>query len=152
MVIAIDFDGTCVTHEFPNIGKSIGAEPVLKTLVANGHRLVLNTMRGENTSEGNTLEPAINWFKERRIPLFGVNSNPNQKTWTDSPKVFAHLYIDDMSLGAPLLRTSNASAYPYIDWRYVLIDLVDKGCILEEDASRCLKEILKVQNDLALFQ
>lgn len=24
--INIDFDGTCVTHEFPNVGKSIGAE------------------------------------------------------------------------------------------------------------------------------
>ena len=30
MDIIIDFDGTCVTHEFPNIGKDIGAEKVLK--------------------------------------------------------------------------------------------------------------------------
>jgi hypothetical protein len=30
MDICIDFDGTCVTHEFPNIGKDIGAIPVLK--------------------------------------------------------------------------------------------------------------------------
>ena len=25
MIIAIDFDGTCVTHEYPKIGKDIGA-------------------------------------------------------------------------------------------------------------------------------
>ena len=27
MIIAIDFDGTCVTDEFPKIGKDIGAVP-----------------------------------------------------------------------------------------------------------------------------
>lgn len=35
MIIAIDFDGTCVTHEYPNIGRDIG--PVLRKLVENGH-------------------------------------------------------------------------------------------------------------------
>lgn len=25
MIIAVDFDGTCVTHEFPRVGKEIGA-------------------------------------------------------------------------------------------------------------------------------
>jgi len=28
MEICIDFDGTCVTHEFPKVGKDIGAVPV----------------------------------------------------------------------------------------------------------------------------
>lgn len=30
MILGLDFDGTCVTHEFPKIGKDIGAIPVLK--------------------------------------------------------------------------------------------------------------------------
>lgn len=30
MIIAVDFDGTCVTHEFPYVGKEIGAAEVLK--------------------------------------------------------------------------------------------------------------------------
>ena len=47
MTINIDFDGTCVTHEFPNVGKSIGADKVLKRLVDNGHHLILFTMRSE---------------------------------------------------------------------------------------------------------
>ena len=34
MVIALDFDGTVVTHEYPYIGEDIGAVPVLKELVA----------------------------------------------------------------------------------------------------------------------
>ena len=36
-VIALDFDGTVVTHDYPAVGKDIGAEPVLKNLVARVH-------------------------------------------------------------------------------------------------------------------
>ena len=39
MIIAVDFDGTCVAHEFPKVGKDIGAAPILKKLVEKGHRL-----------------------------------------------------------------------------------------------------------------
>ena len=49
MIIAVDFDGTCVSHEYPKVGKDIGAVPVLKALVEIGHKIILNTMRsGEN--------------------------------------------------------------------------------------------------------
>ena len=41
MNIAIDFDGTCVSHEFPEIGKDIDAIPVLKELIKSGHNLIL---------------------------------------------------------------------------------------------------------------
>ena len=97
-IICIDFDGTCVTHEFPDVGKDIGAVPVLKKLVKAGHQLILYTMR----SEKNTLDDAIHWFANNDIPLYGINENPEQKSWTLSPKPFAHLYIDDSALGAPL--------------------------------------------------
>ena len=33
LYIAIDFDGTCVTHEFPDVGKEIDAVPILKKLI-----------------------------------------------------------------------------------------------------------------------
>ena len=36
MVINLDFDGTVVTHDYPQIGKDIGSQPVLKKLVAKG--------------------------------------------------------------------------------------------------------------------
>lgn len=41
MEICIDFDGTCVTHEYPKIGKDIGAVPVLKRLIETGNKLIL---------------------------------------------------------------------------------------------------------------
>jgi hypothetical protein len=47
--ICIDFDGTCVTHEFPKVGKDIGAAPVLKELTEKGHRLILFTMRSDKS-------------------------------------------------------------------------------------------------------
>ncbi len=110
LVIAVDFDGTVVTHEFPKIGRYIGAEPVLKDLVSAGHRLVLNTMRSDDR-----LAEAVDWFAKRSIPLLGVNVNPEQKTWTTSPKVYANVYIDDAALGAPLCQGLKGER-PYIDW------------------------------------
>ncbi len=111
MIIAIDFDGTCVTHAYPKIGKDIGAVPVLKQLVQYGHQLILWTMRSDKK-----LDDAINWFINNKIPLYGVNHNPNQYTWSASPKVYAQLYIDDAAFGAPLLFNKEISDRPYIDW------------------------------------
>jgi hypothetical protein len=110
MVIAIDFDGTCVTHEFPNVGKDIGAVPVIKDLVAAGHKIILYTMRDKQYQKD-----AEQWFKDNDIPLFGSNENPDA-TWTTSPKVFAHLYIDDMALGMPLKIDYTISNRPFVDW------------------------------------
>jgi hypothetical protein len=109
MLIAIDFDGTCVTHEYPLVGRDIGATPVLRELVASGHQLMLWTMR----SKGYLMD-AREWFQTHEIPLEAVNENPKQKDWTDSPKLYAPLYIDDAALGAPLI--SNPTGRPYLDW------------------------------------
>lgn len=114
MIIGIDFDGTCVTHDYPRIGKDIGAVYVLKRLVNSGHKLILNTMRS-----GVELQEAVNWFKENGIELYGANENPTQKSWTNSPKVYAHLYIDDAALGCPLKMDLNLSNRPFVDWEVV---------------------------------
>jgi hydroxymethylpyrimidine pyrophosphatase-like HAD family hydrolase len=62
MVIAIDFDGTCVTHDYPFVGYDIGAVLVLKELVAQNHKLILFTRRTDS-EHGNFLSDALNWFK-----------------------------------------------------------------------------------------
>lgn len=116
MVIGIDFDGTCVTHEYPEIGESIGAEKVLRDLVKNGHQLVLCTMRGHKAYEGrDLLQEAVDWFEKNGIKLIGVNRMPLQDTWTDSPKPYAQMYIDDAALGCPIIE-SDISDRPYVDW------------------------------------
>ena len=96
-IIAVDFDGTVVTHAYPHIGNDIGAVPVLRELIGNGCRVILYTMRS-----GRLLDDAVAWFARNDIPLYAVNENPAQREWTDSPKVFADLYIDDSALGCPI--------------------------------------------------
>ena len=124
MYIAIDFDGTCVTHDYPRIGKDIGATEVLKRLIKSGHKLILNTMRS-----GKELQDAIDWFKENDIELYGANKNPSQKSWTNSPKVYAHMYIDDAALGCPLKMDLNLSNRPFVDWDVVSTLLKDHAIV-----------------------
>lgn len=132
MVISLDFDGTVVTHEYPRVGQDIGAVPVLKELVENGHQLILNTMRS-----GHELGDAIDWFKENGIELYGVGYNPTQAKWTSSPKCYAELYIDDTGLGAPLsiMKTKNGDGdevpygRPFINWSVVEDYLTNMGLI-----------------------
>lgn len=111
LYIGIDFDGTCVTHDYPRVGKDIGAVPVLKKLTDSGHLLILNTMRS-----GKELDDAVQWFIDNDIPLYGVNENPSQKSWTSSPKVYAHLYIDDAALGCLLKMDNAVSDRPFVNW------------------------------------
>lgn len=123
VTIAVDFDGTCVEHEYPHIGADAeGAAEVLRELVANDCKLILYTMRS-----GALLEKAANWFKERNIPLYGINENPGQ-TWSDSRKVHANLYIDDSALGCPL-RFVDGVAHPVVDWQKVRRQLVLDGIL-----------------------
>lgn len=144
MYIGIDFDGTCVTHEFPRIGKDIGAVPVLKELIANGHQLILFTMRSDkkevlsdhyeiHSKAEPYLTEAINWFKENGIELYGIQTNPTQHTWTESPKAYCHLYIDDAALGCPVkypfgLRNVHLQR-PFVDWVKVREMLVEMNFI-----------------------
>ncbi len=113
-IIAIDFDGTCVEHEYPSVGMDVeGAVETLRALNNKGHRLILFTMRS-----GEKLEKAIKWFKDRDIELWAVNENPEQKQWTESPKVFADVYIDDAALGCPIMFIDGVRR-PVINWRKV---------------------------------
>ena len=86
-LIAVDFDGTVVTHAYPEIGDDAGAVPVLKELTDNGCRLILYTMR-----HGKLLDDAIRW---------SVLLPPQYTTWAfgdagDDPRYAA--------LGAALRR------------------------------------------------
>ena len=112
MIIAVDFDGTVVKHAYPKIGEDIGAVPVLKEFVRQGHQIVLNTMRS-----GQLLDEAAQWFADNGIQLAGKNFCPGQATWTTSPKVYAQVYIDDAALGAPTIMDEKGNIF--IDWRTV---------------------------------
>ena len=122
-IIAVDFDGTCVSHEYPHIGFDIGAVPVLKELSDNGCRIILNTMRS-----GVLLKRAEEWFEENGITMFASNENPLQREWTKSPKVYADIYIDDSAIGCPL-KTREGINRPFVDWDKVRELLVREGIL-----------------------
>ncbi|MBQ1205205.1 MAG: hypothetical protein IIX66_04870 [Alistipes sp.] len=120
-IIALDFDGTVVTHAYPEVGEDIGAVAVLKELVAQEDKLILWTMRS-----GTLLEDAVAWFKKHDIPLWGINENPSQKEWTESPKLHADLLIDDSALGCPTCFL-DGERRPAADWRRIRELLVRMG-------------------------
>lgn len=123
MIIAVDFDGTCVKHRYPMVGEDVdGAVSVLKELVRKGHKIILYTMRG-----GDTLDDAISWFIDNDIELWGINRNPEQYGWFLSSKVFANLYIDDSALDIPLFKPENDRAY--VDWNGVRNLLIARNII-----------------------
>ena len=69
MTIAVDFDGTIVTHEYPQIGKEIPfAIQTLKMLQQDGHKLILWSVRKDKL-----LEDAVQWCRERGLEFYAVN-------------------------------------------------------------------------------
>jgi hypothetical protein len=111
MKIAVDFDGTCVDHKYPDIGKDVpGSADTLRDLVDAGHKIFLYTMRS-----GKYLADAIQWFVDNNIPLSGINTDPEQTNWTLSPKCYANLYIDDAAFGCPLVDVPGFSR-KCVDW------------------------------------
>lgn len=137
-IVVVDFDGTLVTHEYPRVGKDIGAVPVLKALVEAGHKIICSTMRGPGTKEE---AEAKAWFEQNGIPLYGFNENPDQASWSQSRKVYGHIYIDDAALGCPLCYPRNKSTRPFVDWYGVTVWLEDRGLIDESQADKCCRHL-----------
>ena len=129
MDILIDFDGTCVTHEFPLVGKNIGAAQVLRDLVSNGHRLVLFTMRAEDCS----IQPAMDWFAENGIALYAVQRHPEQHKFTSSPKALGDLMINDTALGVKLY--SCRLSRDCVDWQWAAAELQRRGLLTAEQVA-----------------
>jgi len=120
--IGIDFDGTIVKHKFPEIGEPIDdALKTIRLLQHAGHKIILYTMRSRET-----LVEAVKYLEDFGIQLYGVNENKTQKYWTDSPKVYCHLYIDDAALGCPLIHPASGDR-PYVDWSLVVDELLAKN-------------------------
>ena len=122
-VIAIDFDGTIVTHEYPYVGKDIHlAKDVIKMLIENGHRCFLYTMR-----DGSELLDAIEYCKENELEMCGWNESPEQ--FSNSPKQYGTFYIDDAAIGCPLIYDPDVSRRPFVNWFDVARYLESLGLI-----------------------
>lgn len=98
MIIAVDFDGTIVTHEYPKIGREIPfAIDTLKRLQQEPQiQLLLWTVR-----EGKELEEAVEYCRNKGLEFYAVNNNYPEETSKDGQprKLKADLFIDDRNLG-----------------------------------------------------
>lgn len=148
-IILIDFDGTVVDHDYPRVGEDApGAVTVLKHL-AKENRLILWTMRGMGSKH---LDDAVQWYTERGIPLFGVNENPEQKDWTNSPKAYGNYVIDDTAVGCPLIELPGMDR-PVVDWHRIsdMLGLYPKvGSLIPERLhrnSRWLRESVRLMSE-----
>ena len=95
--IAVDFDGTIVEHQYPEIGKEkLFAFQTLKELGKLGAMIILWTFR-----TGKELDEAIEYCRQNGIEFYAVNKNYPEEIFdeTVSRKINADIYIDDKNIG-----------------------------------------------------
>lgn len=111
MVIAVDFDGTLCKSAWPDIGeenKELLA--YLKTQREQGARLILWTNR-----EGDLLDEAVDWCRERGLVFDTVNENLPELIAlynNDCRKINADIYIDDKAVN-PIHYRQTAGMFSY---------------------------------------
>lgn len=96
-VIAVDFDGTIVEHDYPKIGKEmLFAFATLKELNKKGHKLILWTIR-----TGHLLDEAVEYCRKNGVEFYAVNKNFPEEVLTEntSRKLNADIFIDDRNVG-----------------------------------------------------
>lgn len=96
MIIAVDFDGTIVEHEYPKIGRPVPfAIDTLLSLQKDGHILILWTVR-----DGALLQEAIDYCAKKGLTFYAANKNyPEEDPIKASRKLTADLFIDDRNVG-----------------------------------------------------
>ena len=97
--IAVDFDGSIVTHEYPKIGTELPfATETLKMLIRDHHKLILWSVR-----EGKLLDEAVEWCRERGVEFWAINRDyPEESLESNnhfSRKLKADWFIDDRGIG-----------------------------------------------------
>lgn len=100
MNIAVDFDGTIVTNRYPDIGteQPFAVETLRMLQQKHHHNIILWTVR-----EGETLEQAVNWCRERGLEFYAVNRDYPEETLESnnhySRKLKVDIFIDDRNIG-----------------------------------------------------
>jgi hypothetical protein len=115
-ILAVDFDGTLVTNEFPRIGE-VNPEVwnAVKAYQDKGWKIILWTCRTDLM-----LQEAVEFCCERGLTFDAVNDNLKEvKEFYkgNTRKVFANLYIDDRNAS---LLIKGAEALP----EFVSVDLI----------------------------
>ncbi|HDP76368.1 MAG TPA: hydrolase [Bacteroidales bacterium] len=95
--VAVDFDGTIVENEYPQLGKPmLFAFETLRELQKRGFVLILWTVR-----TGKLLKEAVEFCRQNGVEFYAVNRNhPEEILDPETPrKLEVDIFIDDRNLG-----------------------------------------------------
>lgn len=102
-IIAVDFDGTLVTHEFPGIGKL--KQPVVDFITRKHERG--NIIMLWTTRDNERLKEAKEFLKEHDVPIDCYNENFDKLPFKTSNRIYADLYIGDRMMNVRNIELLN---------------------------------------------
>jgi len=105
-IIAIDFDGTIVQHDFPRIGELMpDAKRVINKWADMGWHILVWTCRNNYEPDHPDWDQApigavAKFCDEQGLKITGINQQQaNLGFYLEARKIFANVYIDDRNLG-----------------------------------------------------
>ena len=118
MNIYLDFDGTVVEHDYPQIGKlNPNSLEVVKKLQDAGHTIILNTMRVE--FDDGSMQEALAFINQNEsIKGIKVSRQTAQKIYPPSwnlDKIKDEIYIDDIAVNIPLIEATAVEGF-MVNW------------------------------------
>lgn len=131
MVIQLDFDGTVVEHQYPQVGReNFGCMEIIKKLQDAGHEVILNTYRAD--CQNGTLEKAIEFLN------FHSKTELKKITKFNSTKIHPYpwdwqimrdtetIWIDDIASDIPLKKSKFGNGN-MVDWDRINLEFEANG-------------------------
>ncbi len=138
MQIFLDFDGTIVEHEYPEIGNyAEGCFEVISKLQKAGHKIILNTYRA--SSRRGKLQKALDYINEigknkiKPITEFSKSKiNPFYWNWNVF-NAFGFIFIDDECIGIPTKLGSSKLERRIVNWSEIDKQFSENGIYAENE-------------------
>ena len=140
-IIAVDFDGTIVDHEFPKIGAlKPGAKEVLNKWNEEGVEVIIWTCRNQVDPECGPeadIFAVRNFLNDNGIKFTTINEHaPGMPFRLQSAKAYADLYIDDRNMGGfpgwKFTERAVEAFYKNGDWRATWLEH-DESALFEKE-------------------
>ena len=134
MNIYLDFDGTVVEHDYPQIGNlNPNSLEVIKKLQDAGHNIILNTMRVE--FDDGPMQEAIDFINfNKSIAGIKIQHQTEQKIYPprwNLDKIENDIFIDDIAPNIPLIKAPVVGGF-MVDWVEIEKQLRQKGILKVE--------------------
>ena len=131
--VYLDFDGTLVEHEYPNIGRAnFGWVEVIEKLQKAGHEVILNTMRANFNDD--SLHQALDYINQKSCMFYKNRKFIGDKEGVQistflvrkvEPPIFdmdsfikeGIIFIDDICKNIPLKESFHGKKHsPVVNW------------------------------------